>query len=92
MMIFSFFRLLDGIDGTDRAVDPDDYNLNSRGFVVIENSARCLNCKTKIESTHRHHFVMCECGTIGVDGGSSYFRRIGDPNYMEDTSIVYRKP
>lgn len=55
---------------------------------IIRNSARCLSCGTEIESTYRHDFRCCKCGKICVDGGKDYLRRVGDPMYMEDTSIT----
>ena len=51
---------------------------------LIRNAARCLNCKTIIESKHRHDFVVCPCfkdevGNTGIfiDGGHDYIRRGG---------------
>jgi hypothetical protein len=55
---------------------------------IIRNSAKCLKCNDEIESTHRHDFKWCSCGTIFVDGGHSYFRRGGKFEYFEDTSKV----
>lgn len=61
---------------------------------IIRNSARCLRCNTEIESTHRHDFVSCPCGTIAVDGGKDYIRRAGDIRSSDwvDTSIIEGKP
>ena len=39
------------------------------------NGAVCCNCKTFIQSKHRHDFKTCECGYISVDGGMSYAKR-----------------
>ena len=38
----------------------------------------CSLCKDVISSKHRHDFVMCSCGSVGVDGGSDYFRMVGN--------------
>jgi hypothetical protein len=48
----------------------------------MRNRARCNSCKDIIESTYRHDFVRCSCGTIFVDGGKEYFRAgyTGDPS------------
>ena len=46
---------------------------------LTRNAAYCDNCKTTIESTHRHHWVQCNCvppdNGIYVDGGLAYSRR-----------------
>jgi len=57
-------------------------------MTVIRNSARCLDCNTEIESTHRHDFKWCACGNLAVDGGKDYLRRLfqNSARYV-DTSI-----
>jgi predicted RNA-binding Zn-ribbon protein involved in translation (DUF1610 family) len=84
-MIGSFFREVDG----EKVVDPDDYQLNTRGQVIVRNSARCMSCGVEVVSGHRHDFSTCQCGQVAVDGGSSYLRRVGTD--FEDTSIIFRK-
>ncbi len=73
-------------------VDPDDYNYNQGYEVIVRNSAKCLNCNKHLVSTHRHDFVTCECGSLSVDGGHSYVRRLFNKkeNY-EETSILFKK-
>ncbi len=44
---------------------------------LTRNRAQCAICKNIIESSYRHDFVSCECGSIFVDGGLSYIRRGG---------------
>lgn len=39
---------------------------------------RCKKCNDVIQSTYRHDFKRCKCGSIFVDGGSDYLR-IGWP-------------
>jgi hypothetical protein len=39
---------------------------------LIRNAAKCKHCGDVIESVHRHHFVMCSCEKISVDGGLEY--------------------
>lgn len=57
--------------------------------MIIRNSAKCLDCDTEIESTHRHDFKTCPCGNIFVDGGHAYIRRgFRDGARYTDTSIV----
>jgi hypothetical protein len=40
----------------------------------MRNRAKCARCDTVVESTHRHDFVVCRCGSIFVDGGTDYHR------------------
>jgi tRNA(Ile2) C34 agmatinyltransferase TiaS len=46
--------------------------------VVTLNKCQCRKCGDIIESTHSHDFKWCKCGSIAVDGGKSYLRRVGD--------------
>ncbi len=39
------------------------------------NRIKCNRCGDIIESTHRHDFKYCQCGTVAVDGGTNYLRR-----------------
>lgn len=59
------------------------------GQRIIRNAAKCHGCGVTIESTHRHHFVECDCGNIYIDGGKDYLRR-GGSNVapVEDLSLV----
>lgn len=41
---------------------------------IVRNIAQCAQCKQVIESTHRHDFRACGCGSIFVDGGLDYMR------------------
>ena len=42
---------------------------------IIKNAIRCNHCDEEIESTYRHEYIMCKCGTRAVDGGHDYLRR-----------------
>lgn len=53
---------------------------------IIKNAVKCKRCGHVVESTYQHDFKFCTCGAVGVDGGHSYIRRVGDPNQMEDRS------
>jgi hypothetical protein len=55
---------------------------------IIRNSIRCRKCGDEIVSTHRHDFRWCSCGSVAVDGGRAYLKRVGDLDGWEDTSIV----
>lgn len=57
-------------------------------YKILANKAKCLKCGDVIESTHRHDFVQCKCGTIAVDGGKDYLRRVGAMSSYEDMSVV----
>ena len=51
-------------------------------MTIKRNQIRCKRCDDVIQSRHRHDFVMCSCGAVGVDGGKDYLRRIGT-DYVE---------
>jgi hypothetical protein len=51
---------------------------------MTRNRIRCLNCKDIIESTHRHDFKFCPCGSVFVDGGLVYQRYGGEMSSIED--------
>lgn len=42
---------------------------------IIRNMIKCNLCGDIIESTYRHDFVSCKCGSCSVDGGKDYLRR-----------------
>lgn len=55
---------------------------------IVRNSAACVGCGDKIESTYRHDFKTCSCGNLSVDGGKSYTRRLwGDKVPWIETSL-----
>jgi hypothetical protein len=43
---------------------------------------QCLQCDDIIQSMHRHDLVWCKEKHIAVDGGSEYFRLLGDIEKM----------
>ncbi len=49
---------------------------------IVVNKIQCNNCKDIIQSIHRHDFKMCSCNSVGIYGGTGYFRRIGE-NYTD---------
>lgn len=58
------------------------------GRRLVRNSALCANCGDELESTHRHDWVQCRCGSIFIDGGHDYMRRgAKDPSDIIDTSV-----
>ena len=56
---------------------------------ILENAAECLKCGDYIRSNNRHDFKYCKCGSIAVDGGSWYVKRIGDPANMKNIIVPY---
>lgn len=57
--------------------------------IIIRNSAKCLDCGDEIVSVHRHDFKYCSCGSLAVDGGDEYLRRVyATDARWEDTSIT----
>ena len=53
---------------------------------ILVNKIRCKKCGDVIESTHRHDFKCCKCGSVAVDGGKDYLRRCGKRNDWEELS------
>lgn len=58
-------------------------------MIIAENKIKCNKCGDIIESTNRHDYKMCSRGSVGVDGGHDYLRRIGDKeNFTELSNIL----
>lgn len=56
------------------------------------NRIQCNKCKDIIESKYTHDFKWCKCGAVAVDGGNSYWRRIGNKeDWTELTSPMYKE-
>jgi uncharacterized Zn finger protein len=53
---------------------------------LTKNAVRCRRCGDVIESKTPHELVRCSCGTVGVDGGLSYRRRVGFESDVEELS------
>ena len=54
--------------------------------MIVQNAVTCKKCDDFIVSKHRHDFVTCSCGTISIDGGQAYLRRVGDLEQYLDMS------
>lgn len=50
------------------------------------NAAKCMECGDTVRSKNRRHFATCSCGSVSVDGGSHYLRRVGRPDCFKDLS------
>ena len=56
---------------------------------IIINTIQCKLCGEIIESTDRHQYVSCRCGTSAVDGGHDYLRRCSkDKDCYTDLSVT----
>lgn len=53
---------------------------------ILCNKIKCKKCGDIIESKNRHDFVSCKCGSVAVDGGNSYLKRIGNREGWEELS------
>lgn len=53
---------------------------------IVSNQIRCTICLDEPFSSHRHHYALCKCGEVAVDGGQEYLRRAGQG--YEDISII----
>lgn len=51
---------------------------------IILNAIKCKQYRDVIESTYRHDFVTCSCGSCSVDGGHDYLRRVFKHSQEED--------
>jgi len=54
---------------------------------ILSNQIHCLKCGDEPYSAHRHDFKYCKCGSVAVDGGMDYLRRVGDFSNCVDISI-----
>ena len=43
---------------------------------IIRNIIKCKHCGDIIESVSEHDFKFCSCGSVAVDGGHEYLRRL----------------
>lgn len=59
--------------------------------MIIVNQVRCKKCEDTPFSASRHDFKYCKCGSIAVDGGQEYLRRVGDSANAEDMSYELPK-
>lgn len=50
----------------------------------IKNKIKCKKCGDILESKTRHDFRYCSCGSVAVDGGQDYMRRVGQLDLIEE--------
>ena len=53
---------------------------------IRNNKIKCKKCGDIIESIDVHDFKWCSCGTVAVDGGREYLRRVGNKEDFEELS------
>lgn len=51
---------------------------------IISNKIKCKKRGDIIESKSTNNYKRCSCGSVAVDGGKDYLKRIGkEENYIE---------
>lgn len=51
---------------------------------IISNKIKCKKCGDIIESKSTNNYKRCSCGSVAVDGGKDYLKRIGkEEDYIE---------
>ena len=55
---------------------------------IISNKIKCKKCGDIIESKSTNDYKRCSCGTVAVDGGKDYLKRIGTEEQYEELSII----
>ena len=53
---------------------------------IRTNKIKCKKCGDIIESIDVHDFKWWSCGTVAVDGGREYLRRVGNKEDFEELS------
>lgn len=80
----------DKVDGAMKLLNKIYENLEEEEpeeSFIVANMAQCALCKDVIESHSRHDFVSCSCGSVAVDGGMDYLRRIGERENIIELSV-----
>lgn len=55
---------------------------------IFENKIKCNHCGDILISEHVYDFKTCSCGTVSIDGGKEYLKRLfkNSVNDLEDLS------
>jgi hypothetical protein len=59
--------------------------------VITLNKCQCAKCGDIIESKSGHDFKWCKCGSVAVDGGKRYIRRVGELENIIELSESYEE-
>lgn len=55
---------------------------------IISNKIKCKKCVDIIDSKSTNDYKKCSCGTVAVDDGKDYLKRIGNEEDYEDISEI----
>lgn len=55
---------------------------------IISNKIKCKKCGNIIESKSTNDYKRCSCGTVAIDGGKDYLKRIGNEKDYEELSEI----
>ena len=55
---------------------------------IISNKIKCKKCGDIIEPKSTNDYKKCSCGTVAVDGGKDYLKRIGNEEDYDDISEI----
>lgn len=55
---------------------------------IISNKIKGKKCGDIIESKSTNDYKRCSCGTVAVDGGKDYLKRICTEEEYEELSII----
>ena len=58
---------------------------------IINNKIKCKKCGDIIESKSTNGYKKCSCGTVAIDGGKDYLKRIDNEEDYEELSKVCKK-
>lgn len=56
--------------------------------IIVANKIKCVYCGDIIESKTTNDFKRCSCGTVAIDGGHEFLKRIGaEEDYIELSEV-----
>ena len=55
---------------------------------IISNKIKCKKCGDIIESKSTNDYKRCSCGSVAIDGGKDYLKRIGKEEDYEELSKI----
>lgn len=55
---------------------------------IISDKIKCKKCGNIIESKSTNDYKRCSCGTVAIDGGKDYLKRICNEEDYDEMSIV----
>ena len=58
---------------------------------IISNKIKCKKCGDIIESKSTNDYKRCSCGTVAIDGGKDYSKRILVPYFAKDKLAIITK-